>query len=336
MRRSLPLALTAALLSTACFVVACGEDDPAPVPPARGGSGGASSAGAAGATAAGAAGTSTAGAAGTSTAGAGGSDAGAGGTAAGAGGTAAGAGGTAGGAAGTGGATGTAAWRSLVFTGTGFAVHDGNKLAVSVIRADTGEVVAGKVVAAQAGDTFLFTWPGLLAPGVAYFVDYYADLSKNQACDAPATDHVWRKSISATDSGALTVVHDSMWTDQCSSFATLGNRKNLTFEATAGFAVHANSKIEVVVSRAKDGKAIAHAAIPKQEGDKFKFTWEGLLEVNEAYQLDYYADNNNNGTCNAPPDDHVWRENITAVTADVGVSVIHTSNWVDVCASFAK
>lgn len=324
MRRSLPFALTACVLSTACFVVACGEDDPAPVPAARGGSGGTASGGSAGATAGGAAGAA---------AGSGGSDAGAGGTVGG------GAGGATGGAAGaTGGAAGAAqasGWRPLIFTGTGFAVHDGNKLAVAVIRGDTGEVVAGKTVAAQAGDTFLFTWPGLLAPDVSYFVDYYADLSKNQACDAPATDHVWRKPISGTDSGALTVVHDSMWTDQCSSFTTLTNRRNLTFEGTAGFAVHTGQKVEVVVTRAKDGKKVAHASIPKQETDKFKFTWDGLLEVNEAYQLDYFADNNNDGKCNAPPDDHVWRENIAAVSADVTVSVVHTSNWVDVCNSFA-
>ena len=362
MRRSLPLALVASLVSTACFVVACGDDDPAPVPAARAGSGG-SSAGAGGSAAG--AGGSTAGAGG-STAGAGGSTAGAGGTSAGAGGTSAGAGGTsaagaagtagsggsaggasgaagsggsAGGASGAGGSGGAAAsniWRTLVFTGTGFAVHETNKLAVSVIRADTGEVVAGKILPAQSGDTFLFTWPGLLAPGVSYHVDYYADLSKNQACDAPATDHVWRKTISGTDSGALTVMHDSAWTDQCPSFTTLANRKSLTFKGTEGFVVHQNQRIEVVVTRAKDGKVIAHAGTPKQEGDGFSFTWDGLLEQNEVYTLDYYADNNNNGACNPPADDHVWRENIPAVTADVAISVKHTSNWVDVCSSFSK
>jgi hypothetical protein len=343
MRRSAPFALALSLVSGSFLVVACGDDDPAPVPAARtGGSGGTSSAGAAGSTAAGTGGaagtTSTGGAAGTSAAGAAGtSAAGAGGAAAaGAGGTsAAGAGGTA--AAGAGGTAGIGApiWRSLVFTGTGFAVHDGAKIAVSVTRDDTKEVVAGKVVAAQSGDSFSFSWPGLLAPGVTYNVDYYADANGNKACDAPTADHVWRRVIAPTDTGALTVTHDANWINQCPSFSTLASRRSLTFKGT-GFAVHTGRRVDVVVSRTKDGAAIAHSGYAALEGDALSFGWEGLLEVGEAYTVDYFADNNGDGTCNAPPDDHVWRQSIPAVTGDVALAVVHDTNWVNVCSSFAK
>jgi hypothetical protein len=317
------------LVAASAGFVACGEDDPAPVPPSNtagtGGSGGSGGADA-----------GTGGSAGT---GAGGSAAGtdAGGSA---GAEAAGAGGAAGaGDAGQGGSAGAPAatqpWRDLVFSGTGFSVHKGSQFVVAISLADSGKVVAGKKIAAVADDTFIYTWPGLLAPGVAYNVDYYADLNNNKACDAPANDHVWRRSIGATDPGTLTVTHDTAWTDQCPSFTTLDSRKSLSFSAT-GFSIHDGAKIEIVVTRSSDGAAVAHGGYDKFEGDTLAFSWDGLLEVGQAYTVDYYVDVNGDGHCNPPADDHVWRRDIPAVTNDVAVTTAHDSIWVDVCASFSK
>jgi hypothetical protein len=310
--------------------VGCGEDDPAPVPaPNTGNAGAAGAAGTAGAAgaagtagAAGAAGTEAGGAAGNTSAGAAGAEA-------------AGAGGDAGAAGAAGAPAATQKWRDLVFSGAGFGIHKGSQFAVAISLADSGKLVAGKTVAAVTEDTFIYTWPGLLAPGVAYNVDYYADLNNNKACDAPADDHVWRRSIAATDAGTLTVTHDAVWTNQCPSFATLGGRKNLSFSAT-GFGIHEGTKIEIVVTRSSDGAAVAHGGYDKQEGDTLSFSWDGLLEVGQAYTVDYYADVNGDGRCNPPADDHVWRRDIPAVTSDVALTTAHDSIWVDVCASFAK
>lgn len=330
------------LLTAGAFgSVACGgDDDPAPVPASNnGGSGGSTGiAGAAGSAGAGEAGQAGAGAGGDAgSAGEGGSagQAGAGGEAGGAAGAASGGGAGEAGAGGQAGGATTQKWRDLVFSGTGFSVHNGSQFAVAVSLADSGKVVAGKTMDALSGDTFLYTWPGLLAPGVAYNVDYYADLNNNKACDAPADDHVWRRTVGAADTGNVTVTHDTVWTNQCPSFATLSGRKKLAFSAT-GFGIHEGAKIEIVVTRSSDGAAVAHGGTDKQEGDTLSFAWDGLLEVGQAYTIDYYVDVNGDGHCNPPADDHVWRRDVPAVTGDVTVTTAHDSIWVDVCASFAK
>lgn len=316
MRRSVSLVVSSSF--AAALLLACGNDDPAAAPAAQGGASGSK------ATAGGTSGAPTGGSGGSpSAAGSGGSPS---------------AGGSAGASA-TGGSAGageaTNAWRTLSFTGTGFAIHEGSKLAVSVSRADTGQVVGGKALEAQTGDTFSFAWPGLLAPGVAYNVDYYADLNNNKACDAPTTDHVWRRTVAAADTGTLAVVHDAVWTDQCPSFATLSSRRSLSFTGT-GFVIHEKSKIEIVVTRAADGVAVAHGGYTGLEGDKLSFSWDGLLEMGQAYSVDYYADLNNDKRCNPPADDHVWHRDIPVVTDNVKLEVVHDSIWVNVCSSFSK
>ena len=45
---------------------------------------------------------------------------------------------------------------------------------------------------------------------------WYMDLSGNNSCDAPATDHVWEESVTVTSADAtVTRDHDTTWVDNC-------------------------------------------------------------------------------------------------------------------------
>jgi len=67
----------------------------------------------------------------------------------------------------------------------------------------------------------------------------------------------------------------------------------------------------------------------------FSLSRTSALEAAHSYYLDYYADMNGNGTCDAPPVDHVWRLKIDQVTAAVDISDKHRMGFNDSCASFA-
>jgi hypothetical protein len=333
------------IAASALVIAGCGNSDDSGDTSSQAGSGGSSDAGAGGAAAgaggsAAGAGGSTAGAGG-STAGAGGAAAGSGGAAAGAGGAAVGAGGAAAGAggaaAGAGGAAAATRGYTLSFSATGFSPHVDGLFEVAVTRKDTSELVASKAFAKLPTADFALTWDGLLKAGVEYSVDYYGDLSKNTACDAPPTDHVWHRDIAAvTDDVALAVSHDPKWEDKCASFATVANRRDLTFTGQ-GFDVHNGVRFEVVVSRADNNAVLVHAvsdSLDTGASGAFSYTWPGLLEVGKAYRVDYFADVNKNGTCDAPPADHVWHRDVTSVSDDVALAVTHDTTWVNVCPSF--
>jgi hypothetical protein len=109
---------------------------------------------------------------------------------------------------------------TLTFTGEGGASnqafngdHAGQSISVAVVRADNGAVVAresGRIGALGADPAFRFTFPGILAPGVAYHVDYWVDNfpfgAPDGRCD-PVTfplepgestdffDHSWREEL---------------------------------------------------------------------------------------------------------------------------------------------
>jgi hypothetical protein len=315
------------LTASALLVGGCSSDD-ATDTSSQAGSGGTAAAGTGGNAAAGTGGTST-------TGGSGGAAAGTGGTS-----TTGGSGGSTAGTGGSGGAGGTAASAQgydLSFAATGFDPHLNGLFQVAVSRADTKELVASKSYDSLMSGDFTLSWPGLLKSGVAYSVDYYGDLSKNSACDAPPTDHVWHRDIPAVAANvALAVKHDVMWVDECASFATVANRRDLTFTG-AGFDVHNGLRFEVVVSRADTKAVLTHAVVDALDtgaAGTFSYTWTGLLEMGKAYSVDYYVDVNKSGGCDGPPTDHVWHRDVPAVTDNATLAVTHDTTWVDVCQSF--
>lgn len=64
------------------------------------------------------------------------------------------------------------------------------------------------------------------------------------------------------------------------------------------------------------------------------FDWPGLLENGHDYYLDFFADLNGNGSCDAPDTDHSWRIKINQVSKDMVIDDQHNMNFSDICKSF--
>jgi len=63
----------------------------------------------------------------------------------------------------------------------------------------------------------------------------------------------------------------------------------------------------------------------------FDVTIPDILVEGERYQIDFWADMNNNRRYNAPPVDHAWRRFIGPVAAgDVTLNFMHDALWVDI------
>ena len=64
-----------------------------------------------------------------------------------------------------------------------------------------------------------FSWPQLLQNGHDYYLDFYADLNGNGACDSPDTDHTWRLKINQASADiAIDDKHNMNFSDICKSF----------------------------------------------------------------------------------------------------------------------
>lgn len=83
-----------------------------------------------------------------------------------------------------------------------------------------------------------------------------------------------------------------------------------------------------------EGSVVQTGTTTVDDAGLFGFQWPDLLREDEAYTVDFYADVNDSDGCDAPPTDHMWREVIPPVTADVEIDWEHSGDWVDVCATF--
>lgn len=108
---------------------------------------------------------------------------------------------------------------------------------------------------------------------------------------------------------------------------------DLTFSGT-GFAPHEGQELSAaLVDVSTDAVVATDSAVVT--GGAFSFIWAGALAEGGTYRIDYYADFNGNGTCDAPPQDHVWSVAVPAFTGDTTVDVTHNTDFVAAaCASF--
>ena len=107
----------------------------------------------------------------------------------------------------------------------------------------------------------------------------------------------------------------------------------LLFDGT-GFAAHDGQTLWVAVVR-EDLDAISAADSSTILAGAFHFSFADLLQEQVAYHVDYYADVDDNGRCEPPPTDHVWRALIPPVTNDVSLGESDSPAYVpQACASF--
>ena len=103
----------------------------------------------------------------------------------------------------------------------------------------------------------------------------------------------------------------------------------------AGFGPHDGQTISAAVVDDMTDEVLATDSAAVTDGT-FSFTFTEVISDAGTYRVDYYADFNDNGVCDAPPDDHVWSVPVSdTMGGDVTVEVDHTTDFTpEACESF--
>ncbi|MBI5501838.1 MAG: hypothetical protein HY907_16465 [Deltaproteobacteria bacterium] len=220
----------------------------------------------------------------------------------------------------------------LSFSGVGFSFHNGNRIEAAVIDAGDGTTVARSAATVTAG-AFEFAWPGVLAAGHDFRVDYYIDYNRSGSCEPPPADHGWTMVVPAfVDDVSLTVTHSAtFYAGVCASFPRTAF--DLTLSGI-GFGFHDGQTMNAALVDLADGSVVDRLVATVAAG-AFELAWPGELQAGRDYRVDYYADYNGNGTCDAPPADHGWTVDVPPFSDDVTLGVTHSTTFFSgVCASF--
>jgi hypothetical protein len=100
----------------------------------------------------------------------------------------------------------------------------------------------------------------------------------------------------------------------------------------SGMEPHEEQTISVVV---RDGATEVAADQGVVSNGTVSFSFADILEAQTTYTVDFFADIDGDGLCDAPPDDHAWSESIGPVSEDLTLDWTHDMDFSMVaCGSF--
>ncbi|NQV49878.1 MAG: T9SS type A sorting domain-containing protein [Candidatus Marinimicrobia bacterium] len=96
------------------------------------------------------------------------------------------------------------------------------------------------------------------------------------------------------------------------------------------FAPHLGQLFQVRVELSSTGEQIAFEEVAAISEAAFDVTFMHILVADETYDIEYWADFNGNGSYDAPPGDHAWRNTASNISGDQSLALTHNTNWVDI------
>jgi hypothetical protein len=231
---------------------------------------------------------------------------------------------------GTGGAGGdtSVALRNLQVDLTGMAPNANQLVVFRLVTTGTNLLKFVGVLDALPSAAYTFTMPNS-ALNEAYSLDFFADANGNRAYDAPPTDNAWRVAVPAamTDS-VLTFARSSTYTDiSTPAFTALG--ADFTFQAT-GMVPHVGQLFELRVISSSTGQVVGRYVLTSVPAASFTVTIPLVIKDLGNYQIDFWADYNQNGHYDAPPADHAWRLTGVGTSSGLTVQFAHNTTFTDV------
>lgn len=208
----------------------------------------------------------------------------------------------------------------LIVDFTGLNPHLGQQLELRVVESATGkEVERIKQMISMAN--FSIEIPGIKS-GTEYNVDFYADLNKNGMYDAPPVDHAWRETFTAGDSNqVISFSHNT-------NFEDIDWVYQMTL-AAVNMDPHLGQLFELKVINTSSSDEVGSFSMPSVMVPFFFVRVPGL-RIAENYNVDFYADFNQNGSYDAPPLDHAWRVNFEDDDGDEIVDFSHNTDFTDI------
>ena len=96
------------------------------------------------------------------------------------------------------------------------------------------------------------------------------------------------------------------------------------------FSAHVGQLFQVRVELSSTGEQIAFEEVAAISEAAFDVTFMHILVADETYDIEYWADFNGNGSYDAPPGDHAWRNTASNISGDQSLTLIHNTNWQDI------
>ncbi len=199
--------------------------------------------------------------------------------------------------------------------------HVGQMLELRVEDNLTNKEVGRIKIPSISSADFTVQIPGLKLNN-EYKVEFYADLNGNGLYDTPPTDHAWRVDF-ADNSGdeTLDFSHNTNFTDI--------NWKYLLTVNFFAMTPHLGQLFELRVVRQDNQVEIGRVSLPAILVQDFTI-YIPEIELEHAYNIDFYADFNGNGMYDAPPADHAWRLAFSSSDGDFVQDFTHNTNFTDI------
>jgi hypothetical protein len=104
------------------------------------------------------------------------------------------------------------------------------------------------------------------------------------------------------------------------------------FELTMNFQQfdpHINQRLELRVIDRADSAEVGRMVVPSIPASDFSLALYTLVE-GHSYNIDFFADFNDNGVYDPPPADHAWRLTLDNATQDTILTFTHNTNFTDI------
>ncbi len=197
--------------------------------------------------------------------------------------------------------------------------HVGQDFWLAVTDKNSGMEI-GRVHTTATAD-FDIEVPGI-ETGMSYNVDFYADFNANGMYDAPPADHAWRMELNdVMGDTTLTFTHNTDFTDIMWKNKLTVHFMNMT--------PHLGQMLKLYVVDKTDGMAKDTVTVDEITNADFDVISYSIVSGN-SYNIDFFADFNENGSYDAPPTDHAWRIDLNDVTGDTTLTFTHNTNFTDI------
>lgn len=208
-------------------------------------------------------------------------------------------------------------------------IHTGQLVELRVVNANDF-VVARAILDPLVGTSADLRMRGALLEG-PHRVDFWADLSKNRAYDAPPTDHAWR--LEPCASGAHAFSHSTNFADISKPETTpVGGDFVINFTDQT---IHMGQLHELWVIDQSNGRMVGYYRLAEPPQSRFTLQIPGIIEPGVGYTVALYADKNGNLTYDPPDEDHAWRLSATGEATGLEVTFAHNTDFQDITEDIA-
>jgi len=213
-------------------------------------------------------------------------------------------------------------WQNiLTINFAGMTPHVGQMLEIKLENSTTEKEIGRVKIPTIASASFPVQIIGLTEPG-DYSVEFYADLNGNGIYDVPPTDHAWKLGFNYVSGNVdLSFSHNTTFTDISWKYLVKVNFTSMT--------PHVGQLFELRVVDAQNQEEAGRISLPAVLVPNYSVEVPGF-DLNKDYNIDFYADLNGNGSYNAPPVDHAWRQTFNSSTGDFTSAFSHNASFVDI------